>query len=81
MTTINIEGVLITPEIHTVLKEMQSFPECLVSVVEDATTLILEDPDENTLKTTLDVLKSLHYLKKQLTNLIPKQEGGDNESN
>jgi hypothetical protein len=80
MTTINIEGVIITPEVHSVLKEIQDAPEWLVSAVEDAESLILDELEDNP-KRAFNVLKSLYSLKQNLIMLTANKEGGENESN
>jgi len=77
MTTITIEGVIITPEICAFLKDMQNFPESIISPVEDAEELILNDWDENSVEKILEVVKGLHFLRKKLSGIVIKEEGGD----
>ena len=75
-TSVNIEGVVITPEIHAFLMDMQCFPESLTSPVKDAEDLILTDWDENSPERILEVMRGLHFLGKKLNGIIIKQEGG-----
>jgi hypothetical protein len=75
MTNVQIEGVTISPDTHEILKEMQSFPESFLSPIEDVIEYLMNDPEDNSSDDTLGRLRDLHFLKKQLTKLIPK--GGD----
>ena len=81
MTTVTIEGVVITPEIHTFLMDMQNFPESIISPIEDAEDLILNDWDENSTEKILETVKGLHFLRKKLDGIVIKEEGGAHESN
>lgn len=73
MTTVEIEGVIITPEVHEALKCIQEF-ESFLGVIESAEVYILDDSIERSSERTLVILRELHFLKKMLSNLIPSHE-------
>lgn len=69
MTTIDIEGVKITPEAHAMLKDFQIYPEAFISIIDSSEDILLSDDDERNPAYVLRVLKELRYLKSNLERL------------
>ena len=71
MTTFEIEGVKITPEILECMKDMQENPEYLIKITDRTIDHLLSLSDMVSHVDTLSILRSVHLLKKQLLILIP----------
>lgn len=76
MTTIEIEGVVITPTVHESLKfiqEVESFPDALTRIE----SYILSEAIPYSDKEILEMVRDLRFLKKTISKLIPSEHEPD----
>lgn len=82
MTTVEIEGVVMTPEVHSVLAGLQQTPTYYTEIFDRTIDYLLSEGDcvEIDTEKSLLIIKGIYFLKKQIESLVPKtndlQEGG-----
>jgi thiosulfate reductase cytochrome b subunit len=72
MTTLDIEGVVITPQIHEMLKKIQKYLEHYIETTDDIMEHLLKD--KNTPEEKFYAIQNIYYLKQIFLSLIPAED-------